>query len=161
MILAGAAGTDLCCGKVRNWWLFLGMAAGIRCVGAGFVSAAGMMLVPVYLLFCFRLMGAGDGKLMVLIAGYLGFWQGLAAIWTGLLIGAVWSICRFWHDGSFRTRLFYLSAYFMRTIRQQTVTAYEDFSGAGGRHRIPLAACLAAGVYLYLFVSGITGRGIG
>lgn len=119
------------------------------------------MLVPVYFLFRFRLMGAGDGKLMVLIAGYLGFWQGLSAIWAGFFIGAVWSICRFRHDGSFRARLTYFCAYFMRTIRQQTVTAYEDFSGAGGRHRIPLAVCLAAGVYLYLFASRITGRGIG
>lgn len=152
VILAGAAWTDFRCGKVRNWWLLLGITFGIWCRRAEFFLAAGMMLVPVWFLFRFRLTGAGDGKLMMLIAGYLGFWKGLSAIWFGLLIGAVWSICRFWHDGSFRARLMYLSAYFMRSISEQNVIAYEDFSGKGGRHRIPLAVCLAAGAYVYLMI---------
>lgn len=139
----------------------LGIAVGICGEGASFLRAAGMMFLPVFFLFRFRLLGAGDGKLMMLIAGYLGFWQGVTAIWTGFFIGAMWSICRFRQDGSFRARLSFFCAYFMRLINGQTRTAYEDFSGEGGRHRIPLAACLAAGVYLYLFLTRIKGRGMG
>lgn len=100
------------------------------------------------------MMGAGDGKLMALIAGFLGFSRGIRAVWTGLCIGAVWSICRFWHDRSFRARLNYLFAYFVRMINYGTIEQYDDWSknGTGNRHRIPLAVCLAAGVYLYLFL---------
>ncbi|MDO5407836.1 MAG: A24 family peptidase [Eubacteriales bacterium] len=161
VVLAGAAWTDVRSGKVRNGWLLLGMAAELGCVGAEFLPAAGVMLIPVWFLFRLRMLGAGDGKLMVLIAGALGFWRGLTAVWTGLLVGAIWSICRIRQGESFQARFRYLHAYFMQMISQQRVMAYEDFSGAGGRHRIPLAVCLAAGVYLYLLISRITGRGIG
>lgn len=91
---------------------------------------------------------------MALIAGFLGLPRGIYAIWTGLCVGAIWSICRFWHDKSFRARLNYFIAYFMRAINFGIMETYDDWSeiGNGERHRIPLALCMAAGVYLYLFL---------
>lgn len=150
IMMLGAAWTDLRRRKVLNGWLLIWAAVGGWCRGWQFFMDAGVMLLFVFWLFRFRLMGAGDGKLMLLTAGYLGFWEGLAAIWTGLFLGAVWSVWRFFKGGGFRARFSYLFAYFMRIAGGQGITAYEDFSEPDGRHRIPLAACLAAGVYLYL-----------
>lgn len=104
------------------------------------------------------MMGAGDGKVMALMAGFLGLPEGIYAIWTGLCVGAVWSICRFWHDKSFRARLTYFFAYIMRAINYGTMEQYDNWSehGHGDRHRIPLAVCMAAGLYLYLFLKQVS-----
>ena len=112
------------------------------------------MLVLAFCLFRFRMMGAGDGKLMALIAGYLGLETGVRAIGAGFAVGAVWSLCRLWHDKSFQVRLWYLAAYFTRVFQEKKIVAYDELSGMDGRHRIPFAACLAAGVCLYLVISG-------
>lgn len=162
VVLAGAAWTDFWSGKVRNWWLLFGAVLGIWCKGWNFLGAAVLVIVPAFCLWHLRMMGAGDGKTMAVIAGFLGFSRGIRAIWTGLCIGAVWSLCRFWHDRSLRARLSYLFAYFVQMMNQKKTTEYDDWSGKDGqnRHRIPLAVCLASGVYLYLFLESCLWPGI-
>ncbi|MGN0158673.1 MAG: prepilin peptidase [Brotaphodocola sp.] len=154
IILAGAAWTDFFSGKVKNQWLILGIVLGIWCRSREFFFPAVVFLIPAFLLWYFRMMGAGDGKLMAVIAGFLGFSRGILAVWLGLCMGAVWSICHFWHDQSFRTRLNYLFAYFVRMINYGTIEKYDEWSknATEKQYRIPLAVCMAAGVYLYLFL---------
>lgn len=147
--------------RVDNGWLFMGMTAGVVFWGKDFLLPAGAVLVPVFFLFCLRLMGAGDAKLMALMAGYLGIDAGLAAIGAGLVIGAAWSLCRLWHDRDLRIRLTYLSAYIRRVFLTGMITAYEMPSREDGREQVPLAACLAIGTYLYLFFSRVAGSGKG
>lgn len=112
---------------------------------------AAIMLIPVFLLFALGMLGAGDGKMMAVIAGYLGFWDGICAVGAGMLIGALWSLHRLWCGRSFRTRLTYLSAYFWRIFHTKELISYGSVSGDDPERIIPLAACLAAGTYLYLF----------
>lgn len=154
IILAGAAWTDFFCGKVKNQWIFFGMILGVWCNQGDFFFPAAVVLIPAFFLWHLRMMGAGDGKLMALIAGFLGLSRGICAVWAGLCMGAVWSICRFRHDRNFRARLNYLFAYLVRMVSFGTIGKYDEWSehGNGDRHRIPLAVCLAAGVYLYLFL---------
>lgn len=154
VFLLGAAVTDLTRGKVFNTWLALGVVFGICCVGRDFFLPAAVMLTAGFFLFWFRMMGAGDGKMMAVIAGYLGLHMGLRAIGTGFLVGAVWSLCRLWRDRSLKARLWYFLAYFTQMFQEKRVKAYDELSGTNGRHHIPFAACLAAGVCLYLFCSG-------
>lgn len=158
----GAGWTDLCSGKVRNQWLLAGAIIGAALRGGDFFLAAVAVLIPAYLLFRARLMGAGDGKLMALIAGYLGLDAGLRAIGTGMAVGAVWSLCRIWHDRTLLLRFVYLNAYIRRTILTKEMAVYEPqtrqdkykkLPAGENRHTIPLAACLAAGTYLYLLIS--------
>lgn len=157
IILAGAAWTDFFNRKVKNGWILFGLFLGIFCRKSSFFLPSLMVLIPAFFLWQLRMMGAGDGKLMALIAGFLGFSRGICAIWLGLCMGAVWSICRFWHDKSFRARLSYFFAYFMRAIHFGMIEKYDDWSKnrEEDRHRIPLAVCLAAGVYLYLFLESL------
>ncbi|MCI6888461.1 MAG: A24 family peptidase [Lachnospiraceae bacterium] len=161
VILAGAAGTDFVFGRICNWWLLLGTVIGVWIRGVSFFLEAGVILIPAFFLFRMRMMGAGDGKLMAVIAGYLGISDGIPAIWAGLCLGAVWSLCRIRQGESLRARLDILAAFIVRMIQNRTVTAYEDLSGGSGKHRIPLAVCLAAGVYLFLAYSRLTGRRMG
>ena len=66
------AWTDLKYGKVRNYWLWLLTVAGVLHRGSAFFFGAVLFLAAGMCLFRFRVMGAGDGKLMAVIGGYLG-----------------------------------------------------------------------------------------
>lgn len=153
VILLVAGVSDFRYHRVYNGWLLMGMAVGVALEGRDFLLSAGIVLIPVFLLFRLRLMGAGDAKLMALIAGYLGLDAGLAAIGAGLAAGAAWSLCRLLHGRDLRIRLTYLSVYFRRVFLTGMITAYDMPSREDGREQIPLAACLAVGTYLYLLAS--------
>lgn len=101
---------------------------GVWLRGSGFLLAAAAVLIPAYLLFRMRMMGAGDGKLMALIAGYLGLEAGIQAIGAGMAIGAIWSLCRIWHDKSLLSRFTYLNAYIGRTILTKEIIPYQRFT---------------------------------
>lgn len=162
--LLGAGWTDLTCGKVRNLWILAGAGFGIWMAGTDFLASALPVLIPAYVLFGMGMMGAGDGKLMALITGYLGMDAGLKAIGAGMLIGACWSVIRLCQDHSYQERFTYLTAYIRRMIhvREWKEAEYIHLSGERGRHTIPLAVCLAAGTYVYLMISsGLeAGKGI-
>lgn len=154
VFLAGAACTDLTEGRVSNLWIFGASLLGFWLRGAEFLMAAAVVFIPGFFLFHFRMMGAGDGKMMAVMAGFLGKEEGVYAIFLGLLIGAFWGLCRMWRDKSLRVRLKYLFVYGTVLLQGAEYVAYDRLSGEMGTHRIPLAACLAAGGYLYLFASG-------
>lgn len=153
IILLGAGWSDLYCGKVYNSWLLTGMFFGLAFKGWDFIPAALLVLVPSYILFCMKAMGAGDGKLMALIAGYIGIDAGLKAIFTGMLIGSAWSLYRLYRNQDSLNRIKYLAAEIWRMLRFGKRIEYESLPLAGGKTTIPLAGCLAAGTYVYLFVS--------
>lgn len=112
---------------MRNRWLLAGAVFGVWLRGYGFLLAAAAVLIPAYLLFRMRMMGAGDGKLMALIAGYLGLDSGMKAIGAGMAVGAIWSLCRIWHDKTLLSRFTYLNAYIRRTIHTKEITDYQRF----------------------------------
>lgn len=152
VLLLGAAWTDLTCSRVKNSWLLCGLAVGAGLRGASFLAAASPALLLVFLLYCLGLMGAGDGKLIVCIAGYLGLRDGFAAVGFGMAVGAVWSLCILLYYKSLITRLTYLYAWFRQRFQTKIWIAYVPPPGAHGEGTIPLAACLAAGTYLYLLL---------
>jgi prepilin peptidase CpaA len=154
LILAGAAWTDACENRISNWWLLAGGVAGILCRGKDFFPAATVVLFLTFLMFRMGMMGAGDGKLMAVIAGYLGMDAGIEAIFSGLLVGALWSLCRLWHDKGLRKRLIYLCVYFIRMFQTGKIERYDDGRLREQPYTIPLAVCMAAGTYLYLMISG-------
>ena len=154
LVLAVAAWMDAWEKRVPNRWLLVGAAAGICCRGKEFFPPAGMVLLMTFLLFRLRMIGAGDGKLMAMMAGYLGMEAGMEAIFSGLLVGALWSLCRLWNSNCLKARLIYLSAYFMRMFQTGRMESYGGDLRKDPSCTIPLAVCMAAGTYLYLMVSG-------
>lgn len=107
-------------------------------------------LIPSFLLFHFRMAGAGDGKLAAVTGGFLGIRGGIAVVMFGLAVGAVWSVFRMWKDRSFQTRMNYLFQYLVNMLYRGDYRKYDELSGIEARHRIPLAACLSVGGYFYL-----------
>lgn len=152
ILLFGGAWTDCKYRRVKNSWLLWGIAAGVWLQGMAFVTAAAAALIPVFLLFRLGLLGAGDGKMMVCIAGCLGLQDGFMAIGFGMAVGAVWSLCILLHHRSLMTRLNYLYAWFRQRVQTKTWTAYIPPAGEHGEEKIPLAACLAVGSYVYLLL---------
>lgn len=139
--------------RVKNGWLLLGSLAGLLLRGMDFVTAAAMMLIPAFCLFRMGLLGGGDGKLMAVLAGHLGFFEGLAAIGIGMLAGIIWSLCFQKHEQSLWARLQHLLAYLRHIFLSGSTTSYYQPEHNGSEKTIPLAAWMAAGVLVFfLFI---------
>ena len=95
-----------------------------------------------------------DGKLMAVIAGYLGLDSGLEAIFFGMAVGAIWSLCRLWHGKSLKTYFIYLAACFTQEFQTRGINECGEGVIKSPMGTIPLAPCMAAGTYLYLMVTG-------
>ena len=84
--LCFCAWTDQKWSRVSNEALMLLAFVGVMEWGMGFITGALPFLLFGMLLFRFRVMGAGDGKLMAVIGGYLGIQSGFYAVgfWRAL-----------------------------------------------------------------------------
>lgn len=127
--------------------------AGVVQKGPGFFAGAVLFLAAGMCLFRFRVMGAGDGKLMAVIGGYLGILAGCYAIALGFLAGAVWSLWRMRRCGVARERFCYLKRYVETAMTSKTIQPYDSLGQPHAVHHIPFAVCLAVGVLCYLFLS--------
>lgn len=152
VIAAGAGWTDLRSGKVKNGWLFFGLILGIVLRRGRFFPGAFPFALAGFFLFRFRMMGAGDGKLASLIGGYLGIWQGVCAVGLGLLFASFWAVWKLAGGegrAEWKTRLFRFFRYVRTVIRTGKIEPYVEFDQMTRREKIPLGACLAAGVFVY------------
>lgn len=163
--LAGGAVYDLRDHRIPNWWVFgcgglgLGIEWWISVGGADspwqipvwFLVRLLVTTVVFFPLFYARMIGAGDVKLMALICGFLGFWDGSLSIVYGFLIGAAMALIKMLVQRNLLKRLNYLYAYIRRLILTKEVTAYHDPSRDGYAHTIPFGLCLFLGTAAYLF----------
>lgn len=143
-------------GKVKNAWIFLGGVLGILLRGWKFFPGAVLFLLAGFSLFLFRMMGAGDGKLMVLIGGYLGIGQGLCAVGLGLFAAAVWAVWKLARAGPLGKelsgrflRLFWYTQEVFRTGKRRPYISFEEMRED---EKIPLGACLATGVFIFSLI---------
>lgn len=153
------AWTDWKYGKVKNIWLLLLAFAGVLQQGTGFFSGAVWFLVFGMALFRFRFMGAGDGKLMAVIGGYLGIRNGFYAVALGFFIGAVWSLWKLKRYGLAAERFYYLRNYAVSTWVSGEIRPYDALEQIDLPHHIPFAVCLAAGVWGYEIATHFMGNG--
>lgn len=106
------------------------------------------VIIVLFLLFVFRMIGAGDIKLAALICAYLGFQTGFAAICCGFFIGALWSFLSMAVTGRFISRFSYFLAYFRSLLQTGKITAYYIASRDGYDAVIPLGFCMFLGTLL-------------
>ena len=126
LFLILAAITDCRRRKVYNTQVFAGIFAGIlyfAAVGygkggnfltavlevAGFLARLSAVCILFFPFFVCRMIGAGDIKLMGICVGALGIWDGIFAVFAGLLLAAAASAWKMYKDGSFRERLYIVS----------------------------------------------------
>lgn len=156
VITAGAGWTDWRTGKVKNEWIFLGGILGVLLRGWKFFPGAGLFLLTGFLLFLFRMMGAGDGKLMALIGGYLGICQGFCAIGFGLGAASVWAVWKLARAGpvgkELSGRFFRLFWYTQELLHTGERRPYLTFEEMREEEKIPVGACLAIGVFMFSLI---------
>ena len=115
------------------------------------ISAYTAVLFPLYIL---RMVGAGDIKLMAVMAGFLGWGSGFKAITYGCVAGACLALARLLHQRNLWQRLNYLLAYFRRLFLTKEIVPYYRAERDGYGVAIPFAFCLLVGYAGYLLGGG-------
>lgn len=159
--LCGCAVQDLRSRKISNLWIAAGVAAGSLLSGGRFWLSAAMLLVFGWWLYYFRMVGAGDLKMMAMICGFMGIERGICAIGTSFGICGLVSLAgmyiRFGSGNKLRERLNYFSAWLRRLIQTKERIVYYDRQRDGASFGIPLGSYLCAGTLCYLAFCGWKG----
>lgn len=128
---------------------YLGLFAGRILVGA-------IILFP---LFFFRMMGAGDSKVMALLCGAMGVMKGFQIIFFGLAAAAVWSFFYMVRKHMFLKRIRYFLNYMSKLPQMEEVVPYYSEKRDGREVSFPLTPFLFLGYVLWLLakMKGVTG----
>ena len=123
---------DLSREKIDNRWIAFGwligfsyqlIVHGLRGIGIFFLGAAVPILL-LYLLCWFRMMGAGDIKLLSVLGGFMGPVSAAACVGVSLAFGAVFSLGMIILCGNLMSRLRYFTTYFTRLAATKQVVPY-------------------------------------
>ena len=91
LLLGGAACMDLIDKKIKNIWLLFWLGTGVVYNGPKFFIAVIISFIPLFLLYRFRMVGAGDAKLIMLLCGFLGLFEGAGVVFVGMCFAAIYS----------------------------------------------------------------------
>lgn len=133
LFAAVAVCMDLKKEKINNYWISLGWIIGFSYqlsrqgpLGVGvFFAGAAVPILLLYLLFYFRMLGAGDIKLLSVLGGFVG--PAAAAILVGVsfVFGAVLSLAILILCGNLVPRLRYFTDYFTQLLKTGRVIPYR------------------------------------
>ncbi len=146
-LLVTAAVVDVRTGRIPNWLVLGGALYGVlhfaffplhaREVGIGFaLGGLAVGLVALLPLYCLRVMGAGDVKLMAMAGAFLGPTSAVAALLAILAAGGVLAVALTLRSGQFARMLSNVGG----------LTMHEGASVG----RMPYAVAIAAGTIGYL-----------
>lgn len=162
VILFGGACYDMKEHRVPNWWILSALLCGL---GLCMLTAAegqevrevlkyAVRLMAVtgvmFPLFIFRVMGAGDIKMMAVITGCLGFAAGITAIVYGFIIGAFLALGKMLIQRNCFQRLKFLTAYIRRLFLTKEIVPYYVPGRDGNQAVIPFTVCLFLGYLWYM-----------
>ena len=80
-----------------------------------------------YLFFLCRMIGAGDIKLMGLIVGFSGLWDGIFILGLGFVIAAVSAACRMTRQGTVWLRLERIARFVVESGINGKITEYPGY----------------------------------
>ncbi|WP_338826481.1 A24 family peptidase [Neomoorella thermoacetica] len=125
---------------------------------ASLIGASACFLLGL-VMFAHGGMGGGDVKLMAAIGAWMGLYGALAVIFVASCIGGVWGLGKLVKQGRLKERLLYLiqGAYltFVGGIKGALTLEKipEDINAPIPKDAIPFGACLAAGVWVFMFLA--------
>lgn len=121
---------------------------------AGPAAARGMMiLLCLFPLHLFRMIGAGDIKMMACMAVFLDREEWIQVMAGALVMAGCWSACAMWRRGMIRERFQYLLFYVQRFIRTGERTAYRT-EETDASALLCLGPFLWAGMTLFMIREG-------
>jgi prepilin peptidase CpaA len=173
LLLIAAAVSDTKTGRIPNWLVFGGALYAVAYNGffplypsdIGILFALGglavglIALLPAYL---FRVMGAGDVKLMAMVGAFLGTWSTVGAVLSTLIAGGVLALALALWEGRLGRMLHNLVMICRGTVLTLSTTGTggtvtTDGPSAG---RMPYGIAIAVGTIGYLIFAqlGLIGR---
>lgn len=129
IVLTGAGITDLRNGKVYNWWLVFGLAAGILCRGTCIFSRSRFFSDTILFAVLFPHDWGGRWKTGSCYRRVSGHSGRLVCSDDRTFSGALWSAGRMWKDRSFGLRMGYLFRYAESLMGQKTRLSYVELKG--------------------------------
>lgn len=156
-VLVPAVIMDLCIQKVKNWLIAAGLmlaavfniyeagASGIPGYIAGVIFPAAMLFV----LFLFRVLGAGDIKLFSVIGGFVGVKSVFLCIVASFVLGAFLALAKIIRNRNFISRLQYLAAYTTAYVKTKEIEPYYR-SSDGTENIIHFSAAILGGYLLFM-----------
>lgn len=132
LIATTAACMDVARDKIDNFWIFscwalgLGYQIGHRGLpGLGyFFLGAILPILLLYLLFLFRMLGAGDIKLLSVLGGFMGPAAVLKCVGFSFLLGAVLAAAFIVLCGNLISRLWYFANYIQKVFATKKLIPY-------------------------------------
>ncbi len=153
LLAALAALWDTALGRIPNRLLAFFWLAGFPFEPHPVYFLRGMVLVLIlYPLVACRMLGAGDGKLLGVISGYLGVCPTLWVLAAACVLGTVGYACRKAGRAFWRLRLAYLSRYLFRLLQLRRLEPYAPPRPREGR--VPLALPVLGGLLAFLIWKG-------
>lgn len=125
-----------------------GAAVGAAAGGFRFIGLAAAVVIIFFPLYLCRMIGAGDIKVMALIVGFLGPFQGADVLAVSFCIGAAVSLFKLLCRGILQQRLIYFMVYIRHLFQTKQITAYFKPERDGYDVTIPFVACLFFGTII-------------
>lgn len=141
MTVTVAVCMDLMQDRIDNGWILMAWVLGLGYqMGAGggpgiarFLAGAVLPLLLLYILFRFRMLGAGDIKLLSAVGGFMSISAICWCIFFSFLFGAVLSAAILVTCGDFSRRLRYFNRYFQNYFHTGRIVPYRK-SGRQPEH---------------------------
>lgn len=151
----GAAIWDIFCHKIPNIWIVGGLFAGATTVLFSGRSDTVLYFMRIFLMFAiisplfyFRMMGAGDIKLISILSGLAGFKDGFMILILSLCLAAPICLLKMLYKNNFKQRLTYFYVYFRQLYLTKKREAYHSPIKDGYEDTIPFAVFLFAGAVI-------------
>lgn len=156
-ILLAAVIMDFAWQKIKNWLIGAGLilGAGLRFYSGGMQgleeSVMGILfpVICLWILFLFRVLGAGDIKLFSVIGGFAGVESMPGCIAAAFILGAVLAAVKIIRNRNIISRLQYLAAYITKTISTKEIEPYYQASEGTG-NIIHFSLAIFGGYLIYM-----------
>lgn len=162
VLLLSAAAADLHKNRVSNRIIFLGWLLGII-TNIRYNGYMGMLeftfgaVVPIcvlWILFYFRMLGAGDIKLFSIVGGLYGVPFVLKVMVTAFFLGAVMSVFQLLRHRSLKYRLHYLAEYVSNYLKTGVRKPYYQKERDEAKAAVHFAAAILGGFLLCIVRKG-------
>lgn len=138
---------------VYNWIIIAGWSEGllfsIYYKGASgiifWLSGVVVSVVIFFLLFRFKMMGAGDIKLLSVISGFMGIESAINSFIVAIIVGSILSVIKCIRYGYIIDRLSYFRQYIRELIILKRLKPYYVRERDGDITVIPFSAAIAVG----------------